>query len=468
MQLHCHAMQNRDYAAQYFSPIRDNSVRTMLTVQGCVVLSTELLHRNDLQSHYSLAHIGQKLEKLASCYSREVFYHRNSWLLKNKVGKIRTAVLKQPIRMIKNLSSPYQTALAGKAIRNEPDNYAVRPLMKLTTVLSASRKRDSVKFTHARHSLYATPMYEQYFGMRRQPAGALLKLAGAACDAVCSSRNSRGRNRDLSANIGCRCMPLLTSAYQPGIRRNACPSAQWKASPVQEIKLINSDARRGCSSNAHNQRASVLFLALLLIQPENIVRSIIYCIALAIISAASSAVSLVRKSSEWPRAISTISPGPYSPITSCNWRIGRSLFGDLVDAIARLLLQQQRFAVGKQSYPQYYILRSDFVFAQYKYLTPGIVCYQRVNVTRRYGTWSRQSRREPASVFRELTADLKFAEALELSGIKSVDIFLEAIPSGLSLSEKRPGNKTSQRRFVPVSLENKRNNTGSVFDAKVP
>ncbi|EFN61677.1 hypothetical protein EAG_12681 [Camponotus floridanus] len=31
-----------------------------------------------------------------------------------------------------------------------------------------------------------------------------------------------------------------------------------------EIKLINSDARRGCSSNTHNQRASVLFLALLL------------------------------------------------------------------------------------------------------------------------------------------------------------------------------------------------------------
>lgn len=61
--------------------------------------------------------------------------------------------------------------------------------------------------------------------------GALLKPTGAACDAVCSSRNSRGRNRDLSANIGCRCMPLLTSAYQPGIRRNACPTAQWKASP---------------------------------------------------------------------------------------------------------------------------------------------------------------------------------------------------------------------------------------------
>ncbi|EFN60776.1 hypothetical protein EAG_02247 [Camponotus floridanus] len=36
-----------------------------------------------------------------------------------------------------------------------------------------------------------------------------------------------------------------------------------------EIKLINSDARRGCSSNTHNQKASVLFLALLLIQPEN-------------------------------------------------------------------------------------------------------------------------------------------------------------------------------------------------------
>ncbi|EFN61380.1 hypothetical protein EAG_01368 [Camponotus floridanus] len=36
-----------------------------------------------------------------------------------------------------------------------------------------------------------------------------------------------------------------------------------------EIKLINSDARRGCSSNTHNQRASVLFPALLLIQPEN-------------------------------------------------------------------------------------------------------------------------------------------------------------------------------------------------------
>ncbi|EFN60950.1 hypothetical protein EAG_02063 [Camponotus floridanus] len=36
-----------------------------------------------------------------------------------------------------------------------------------------------------------------------------------------------------------------------------------------KIKLINSDARRGCSSNTHNQRASVLFLALLLIQPEN-------------------------------------------------------------------------------------------------------------------------------------------------------------------------------------------------------
>lgn len=61
--------------------------------------------------------------------------------------------------------------------------------------------------------------------------GALLKSADAACDAVCSSRNSRGRNRDLSANIGCRCMPLLTSAYQPGIRRNACPTAQRKASP---------------------------------------------------------------------------------------------------------------------------------------------------------------------------------------------------------------------------------------------
>lgn len=59
MQLHCHTMQNRDYAAQYFSSIRDNPVRTMLTVQGCVVLSTELLHRNDLQSHYSLAHIGR-------------------------------------------------------------------------------------------------------------------------------------------------------------------------------------------------------------------------------------------------------------------------------------------------------------------------------------------------------------------------------------------------------------------------
>jgi len=26
-------------------------------------------------------------------------------------------------------------------------------------------------------------------------------------------------------------MPLLTSAYQPSIRRNACPTAQWKASP---------------------------------------------------------------------------------------------------------------------------------------------------------------------------------------------------------------------------------------------
>ncbi|EFN63702.1 hypothetical protein EAG_09628 [Camponotus floridanus] len=33
---------------------------------------------------------------------------------------------------------------------------------------------------------------------------------------------------------------------------------------LSEIKPINSDARRGCSSNAHNQRASVLFLALLL------------------------------------------------------------------------------------------------------------------------------------------------------------------------------------------------------------
>jgi hypothetical protein len=62
-------------------------------------------------------------------------------------------------------------------------------------------------------------------------SGALLKPAGAVRDAVCSSRNSRGRNRDLSANIGCRCMPLLTSAYQPSIRRNACPTAQWKASP---------------------------------------------------------------------------------------------------------------------------------------------------------------------------------------------------------------------------------------------
>ncbi|EFN74709.1 hypothetical protein EAG_02902 [Camponotus floridanus] len=35
-------------------------------------------------------------------------------------------------------------------------------------------------------------------------------------------------------------------------------------SHLLEIKLINSDARRGCSSNTHNQRASVLFLALLL------------------------------------------------------------------------------------------------------------------------------------------------------------------------------------------------------------
>lgn len=59
---------------------------------------------------------------------------------------------------------------------------------------------------------------------------ALLKPAGAARDAVCGNRNSRGRNRDLSANIGCRCMPLLTSAYQPSIRRNACPTARWKAS----------------------------------------------------------------------------------------------------------------------------------------------------------------------------------------------------------------------------------------------
>lgn len=59
---------------------------------------------------------------------------------------------------------------------------------------------------------------------------ALLKLAGAARDAVCDNRNSPGRNRDLSANIGCRCMPLLTSAYQPSIRRNACPTARWKAS----------------------------------------------------------------------------------------------------------------------------------------------------------------------------------------------------------------------------------------------
>jgi len=66
---------------------------------------------------------------------------------------------------------------------------------------------------------------------KRWPSGALLKPAGAVRDAVCSSRNSRGRNRDLSANIGCRCMPLLTSTYQSGIRRNACPTAQWKASP---------------------------------------------------------------------------------------------------------------------------------------------------------------------------------------------------------------------------------------------
>jgi len=35
-----------------------------------------------------------------------------------------------------------------------------------------------------------------------------------------------------------------------------------------EIKLINSDARRGCSSNTHNQRASVLFLALLLVREK--------------------------------------------------------------------------------------------------------------------------------------------------------------------------------------------------------
>ncbi|EFN64996.1 Plexin-A4 [Camponotus floridanus] len=36
-----------------------------------------------------------------------------------------------------------------------------------------------------------------------------------------------------------------------------------------EIKLINGDARRGCSSNSHNQRVSLLFLAVLFIQPEN-------------------------------------------------------------------------------------------------------------------------------------------------------------------------------------------------------
>jgi len=35
-----------------------------------------------------------------------------------------------------------------------------------------------------------------------------------------------------------------------------------------EVKLINSDARRGCSLNTYNQRASVLFLALLLVREK--------------------------------------------------------------------------------------------------------------------------------------------------------------------------------------------------------
>lgn len=61
----------------------------------------------------------------------------------------------------------------------------------------------------------------------------------------------------------------------------------------------------------------------------------------------------------------------------------------------------------------------------------------------------------------------RFAEALELSGIKSVDIFLEAISCGLSLARKDPGIRLHNVALFP-SLENKRNNTGSVFDAKVP
>ncbi|EFN62508.1 hypothetical protein EAG_13810 [Camponotus floridanus] len=68
-----------------------------------------------------------------------------------------------------------------------------------------------------------------------------------------------------------------TSFMNDSIARESQALIAFSINPLalHEMKLINSDARRGCSSNAHNQRASVLFLALLLfwktleIQPEN-------------------------------------------------------------------------------------------------------------------------------------------------------------------------------------------------------
>lgn len=54
MQLHYHTMQNRDYAAEYFPLIRDDS--RIADSLGSRRPTTELLHRCDSQSH-SLAHI---------------------------------------------------------------------------------------------------------------------------------------------------------------------------------------------------------------------------------------------------------------------------------------------------------------------------------------------------------------------------------------------------------------------------
>ncbi|EFN60251.1 hypothetical protein EAG_03216 [Camponotus floridanus] len=68
--------------------------------------------------------------------------------------------------------------------------------------------------------------------------------------------------------ISCCGVGSWDQVNRPG-RCSNCGVYCISALRLLEIKLINSDARRGCSSNTHNQRSSVLFLALLLIQPEN-------------------------------------------------------------------------------------------------------------------------------------------------------------------------------------------------------